>query len=47
MNNYTGEHTEIRVGLSSQALNNKYLYHLYHPTKVVEMVVEVVTTVMH
>ena len=34
------------VGLSSQGHNNNYLYHLYHPTKIVEVVVVVVTTLI-
>ena len=34
------------VGLSSQGHNNNCLYHLYHPTKIVEVVVVVVTTLI-
>ena len=47
INHYTDKHTEIMEGLSSQGHNNNYLYHLYHPTKIVEVVVVVVVTALH
>ena len=34
------------VGLSSQALNFNNLYHYYHPTKIIELVVMVVVTLI-
>ena len=42
--NYTSQHNEIMEGVSSQGHSNNYLYDLYHPTKIVEVVVVVVTT---
>ena len=34
------------TGLSSQGHNNNYLYHLYHPTKIVYVVDVVMTTLI-
>ena len=44
--NCTSQHNEIMEGLSSQGHSNNYLYDLYHPTKIVEVVVVVVTTLI-